>query len=192
MPVEENLKAVLRRRIRARRAAINPATRRVYAEQARRLALELPELAGARGVFGYVSTEPELHTHKLIADLIAAGKTVAVPVIDAAQGGVMRAAPLHALSELRPGRFGIPAPPDPGPLKVPLDLVLAPCVAATRDGRRLGAGGGYYDRFLADHAGVFPVALAFEAQLVVDVPWHPHDRRVDAIVTERRVIRCPS
>mgnify|MGYP006274802437 CR=1 FL=1 len=190
MAVNENPKAPLRRQVRARRAAINPATRQVYAEQARRLAGELPEVRRASCVFVYVSTGPEVGTRHLIADLLDAGKTVAVPVITEAGDGVMFAAPLVSLDELGPGRFGIPAPRDPRRLETPIDAVLAPCVAVTEDGRRLGAGGGYYDRFLADHAAAFTAALAFEAQLVDDVPFHPHDRRVDAIVTERRVIRC--
>jgi len=64
-------------------------------------------------------------------------------------------------------------------------LILVPGLAFTRDGRRLGHGGGYYDRLLAQHR---PHAIAlgtcFDLQIVADIPCEPHDQRVDALVTE--------
>lgn len=177
-----------RRTLRARRASINPATREVYGEQMRRLCLELPELADARGVFAYVSFGSEMPTRTLIEALLASVIALAVPVIEGK--GVMTPARLTDLDELRPGRFGIPTPRDPQRLTVPFDVILAPCIAVTPGGKRLGVGGGYYDRFLADHDDVFVAALAFEAQVTETLPTEPHDRGVDAIVTEQRVIRC--
>lgn len=188
MAANEGRKDVLRRTVRARRAAMNPATRRIHAEQIGRLTLELPELQHAQCVFAYVSTEPEVHTHKLIEELLRAGKAVAVPVIR--ERGHMEAASIASLDELMPGLFGIPTPKHPRPLETPIDAVLAPCVAVTLQGRRLGSGGGYYDRFLAEHPDVFVAALAFESQFVEQVPFQPHDRAVQAVVTETRIVRC--
>ncbi len=66
-----------------------------------------------------------------------------------------------------------------------LDLILVPGLAFTRDGRRLGRGGGYYDRLLAARSPrTVALGICFDLQLVADLPCEPHDQRVDAVVTE--------
>ena len=66
-----------------------------------------------------------------------------------------------------------------------LDLILVPGLAFTRDGHRLGHGGGYYDRLLAARAPrTVTIGICFDLQIVADLPCEPHDQRVDAIVTE--------
>ncbi|MCE4554037.1 5-formyltetrahydrofolate cyclo-ligase [Pelomonas cellulosilytica] len=73
-----------------------------------------------------------------------------------------------------------------GALAVP-DVVLVPCVGFTRDGFRLGYGGGFFDRWLAEHPGVTTIGLAWsgaEAVFVVE----PHDRALTLILTERELI----
>ena len=66
-----------------------------------------------------------------------------------------------------------------------LDLVVVPGLAFTADGRRLGQGGGHYDRFLPRlRAGCVTIGAAFAEQLVDDLPTEPHDRRVDHVVTD--------
>jgi 5-formyltetrahydrofolate cyclo-ligase len=74
-----------------------------------------------------------------------------------------------------------------------VDLVVVPGVAFDRSCNRVGYGAGYYDRFLRlTRPGVPAVAIAFASQIVSIVPTGGTDRRVDAIVTEAEVIRCPS
>ena len=64
-------------------------------------------------------------------------------------------------------------------------LILVPGLAFTRDGRRLGRGGGYYDRLLALHRPhAIALGVCFDLQLVPDIPCEPHDQRVDAVLTE--------
>ena len=66
-----------------------------------------------------------------------------------------------------------------------IDLLLVPGLAFTRDGQRLGRGGGYYDRYLAGlPAGAVKLGVCFECQLVDRLPSEAHDQRVHAIVTE--------
>ena len=89
------------------------------------------------------------------------------------------------------GHLDIPEPLSTRP-QVPraaIDFVLVPGVAFDLEGRRLGYGGGYYDRLLpllAPHAT--RVAGAFDVQIVERVPAAPHDVRVDTIVTESRTV----
>jgi 5-formyltetrahydrofolate cyclo-ligase len=72
-------------------------------------------------------------------------------------------------------------------------LVVVPGVAFDAAGRRLGRGRGYYDRALAElrrAGGVTAVGVAYELQLVAELPHEPWDEPVDVIVTERRVLAC--
>ena len=66
-----------------------------------------------------------------------------------------------------------------------LDVVVVPGLAFTPDGRRLGQGGGHYDRFLPRlRPGCRTVGAGFAEQLVADLPTEPHDVRLDLVVTD--------
>jgi len=122
---------------------------------------------------------------------LAAGKTVVVPRVNT----LARMLELYAVADLDrdvvPGHLGIPEPRPERP-QVPRDaieFVLVPGVAFDLAGRRLGYGGGYYDRLLpllSPRAA--RVAGAFEIQLVDRVPAASHDVAVDAIITESRSV----
>ncbi|PPE66638.1 5-formyltetrahydrofolate cyclo-ligase [Caldimonas caldifontis] len=79
---------------------------------------------------------------------------------------------------------GIPS--TEGAVVVP-DVVLVPCVGYTREGYRLGYGGGYFDRWLAAHPGVTPVGVAWHGSQVALQP-EPHDQPLTLVVTEDEVI----
>ena len=68
--------------------------------------------------------------------------------------------------------------------------ILVPGMGFTENGVRLGKGGGYYDRYLETHPGHKTIALAYEFQILHELPAEPYDKSVDMIVTEKRVIRC--
>lgn len=114
-----------------------------------------------------------------------------VPRVERAGGvDVLRWAVLPASGALPPpdwpvSSMGIAEPPAGETLAdICPDAVLTPCLAVDRTGRRLGYGGGYYDRFLAGLPPAVPrVAVAFRVQLLdMDLPAEPHDERVDAAV----------
>ncbi len=88
---------------------------------------------------------------------------------------------------LTPGRFGTLEPA--GDLITP-HVLLVPLLAWDRTGRRLGYGGGYYDRTIASLAPIRTIGCAFAAQEVDIVPTGPHDAVLDAIATERGVVFC--
>ncbi len=83
----------------------------------------------------------------------------------------------------------IPQSPKDG-IKLPdqIDLVLVPGLAFSRDRRRLGRGGGYFDRLLSDRAkNAFKLGICFGFQVMDAIPTEPHDVIVDAVATEDRV-----
>jgi len=69
------------------------------------------------------------------------------------------------------------------------DVIIVPLLAFDADGRRLGLGGGWYDRFLANQPQALTIGLAYEAQRVATVPTEPHDMPLDAVVTEAAIYR---
>ncbi len=94
-----------------------------------------------------------------------------------------------------PNRFGIEEPPADGRGDLAasaLDVVVLPCTAVDRCGRRLGFGAGYYDRALADAGdgrGPLVVCVAFDVQVVGELPVRPWDVPADVVVTETGVRR---
>jgi 5-formyltetrahydrofolate cyclo-ligase len=151
----------------------------------------LPSFAGARTVLLTLAFRSEWDTLPLVRAALAAGKTVAVPRVDA--GSRMLA--LHAIADpardVAPGHQDIPEPLPHCPRVAAdaVDWVLVPGVTFDRAGRRLGYGGGYYDRLLPQlPPRAARVAGAFAMQVVDRVPTGPHDIAVDAIVTEAETI----
>lgn len=127
--------------------------------------------------------EPDLR--KLLEKLAGAGFEVLLPAVERqAAPLVFRAwAPGDALL---PGPHGTRMPP-PGPARLP-ELILVPLLAFDRACRRLGRGGGYYDRTLASMPGVPAIGVAHEAAERDEIPAGPLDQVLDAVVTPRAII----
>ena len=97
----------------------------------------------------------------------------------------------RAYTPLRRGRFGVqqPATKARAPLHR-LDLILLPLLAFDNHGRRLGTGGGYYDRLIGRRRAFcrpLLVGYAYSAQLVPELPEDPWDQKLDAVITERGI-----
>lgn len=183
-----------RQRALERRDAM-PAVERSAASAAIVRTLEaMPAYAGARVVMLYVSFGSEVETGSLIAAALAAGKKVAVPKVLKREGALVPSALQDPAKDLVAGAYGIlePKAETLRPVRpTSLDLIVVPGVAFDLQGHRIGYGGGYYDRFLPTVAATaVTVALAFESQLFPLLPAEPYDRRVDHVVTEKRLIDC--
>ena len=113
--------------------------------------LALPEYRSAGAVFCFVSAGREIDTRPILDQTLADGKMLCVPLCVA--DGIMELRAIRNLEELFPGAYGILEPPADSPALSPdqIDLAVIPCVTCSREGRRLGRGGGYYDRFLAHY-----------------------------------------
>ena len=145
--------------------------------------LSAPLYRQSASLFLYVSTDREPDTHALIEDAWQSGKAVYVPKCYGQ--GRMEAVRVLSWQDLVPGAYGIPEPiaaPADGPFPS-IDLAVVPCVCASRDGRRLGHGAGYYDRFLASHS-MLCLCLCFHNLLLDGLPAGPLDQPMDAVVTE--------
>jgi 5-formyltetrahydrofolate cyclo-ligase len=186
-------KFALRRQVLAARDAQAPEARAAAALAICARIVALPSFAAARTILLTLAFRSEWSTLPLVRAALAAGKTVAVPRVN----GTTRMLEMHMLADpdrdVGAGHLGIPEPLPHCPPVAPdaIDWVLVPGVAFDREGRRLGYGGGYYDRLLPLFRRSAPrVAGVFELQIVDRVPAAPHDLCVDAIVTESRAIDC--
>ena len=140
----------------------------------------LPEFRAARTVAVFSALPDEPATDEVLARW-ASTRRVVLPRVE---GDAMR------FYACRPdalvfGAFGILEPQGERPCPAgEIDLVVCPGVAFTADGRRLGRGRGYYDRYLGDPAfRGFRVGVCYAHQLVDDLPVEPHDVRMDRVIT---------
>jgi 5-formyltetrahydrofolate cyclo-ligase len=142
--------------------------------------------ASVIAIFAPMESEPDVellwpHAH---------GKTLCYPTIR--MGGLDFMAVAHPES-VSIGQFGIREPVFDSAYVIPpdeFDLALVPGTAFTKDGKRLGRGGGFYDRFLATPGfRARKIGVCFDLQLVPDMPLEPHDCCVDFVVTESGIQR---
>ena len=178
----ESNKAALRKHFREVRAAVPPSESDQRAGAIARLVMTIDRVEHAGSVFIYVSSGNEVGTHALIAALLSAGKVVVVPRV-LAESGMMQPIVIQGLDDFAPGRFGIPEPTTHDVFNETPDVTLVPGLAFTRIGDRLGQGGGYYDRYLAQHPATYKVGLCFNEQLVDALPNDEHDIVMDEVIT---------
>lgn len=180
--------------LRERRRELDPATRAAFGERMAGHFFLVPELASAGSVMLYAATGAEAPTAPLAQRLWEAGKTVCLPRLVRGRSGEMEAVAVRDWGALVPGPFqAILEPPAHWPALTPklLDVVVVPGLGFDRAGRRIGQGGGYYDRFLARlPQRVIRVGWAFGVQVVDELPADPHDQGVDMVITEDGVLTC--
>ena len=100
---------------------------------------------------------------------------------------------INTLDGLKKNKFGILEPADTSKIfnKEDIDLVIMPGVAFDRSGNRVGYGGGYYDKFLCEMSSDIPtIALAYNIQILKELPSEKHDIKVDMVITEKETIKC--
>lgn len=148
----------------------------------------------ATTVFVYVSYKSEVETKEIIQGALRLGKRVAVPKV---HGTEMFFYEIQSWEELFPGYQGILEPQITGREPVvpaESDVLLVPGAVFDRKGGRIGYGGGYYDRYLEKMFAAYGycpylLALAFACQISPkNIPEEVHDKKMDCILTERRVI----
>ncbi len=189
------MKKKLRQHIRQVIEALPPSVRRDKSLLAQRAMLALPEFAAAQTVMIYLSMVEEVDTAHIALQAWAAGKRVLAPRVYLADHS-MDAFEIHSLRErLVPGPYDILQPADGNPWPPgQIDLIVVPALAFSRNGGRLGRGAGFYDRFLlrardrtcgGQNALPLAVGLAFEEQVLDELPMFDHDQPIDILVSDK-------
>ncbi len=182
-------KRALRAELIAARARLAPEERAARSRAAAERLDALPAFARAATVALYAPLGTEVDSADMARRALARGARVVWP--RAVPGARRLAFAACAAAELVKGPLGAAEPPAAA-REVPLhelDCVVLPGIAFSEDGHRLGRGGGYYDATLPLAARAARVGVAFELQVVPELPREPHDAQLDALVTEARALR---
>ena len=180
-------KRALRNRVCAALKQMEPRERAAASARARALLTGQDVWKTAQWVLFFAPLPEEVDVWPFLAAALAAGKRVALPRF-VAETGTYEACPIqNPESDLQAGHFGIR---EPGRhcarlASGRLDLILVPGVAFDLRGGRLGRGKGYYDQLLSGLRGT-TCGVAFDQQIVDEIPVAPHDVRLDCILTPTR------
>ena len=178
-------KRLIRKQIFAARRQCSDQQVEIWSHQVTDQVIRLPEFVAAGRIMAYADYNHEVITRYIIEEAWKAGKEVAVPKV---VGKDMRFYRLTSFSQLEPGYFGIPEPVQGEIVDWEDALMVMPGVAFDRQNNRVGYGGGFYDRFLEKHPGIFRLAVAFDFQILDRVPTEPTDICPQIIVTQTNVI----
>jgi 5-formyltetrahydrofolate cyclo-ligase len=183
-------KGTLRRRQVAARTAMPDSIRNESGRLIRDHVLEMPQVTSAGTIAAYYSVGTEPDTRGLIFALWKRGSYVVLPVL--LPDGDLDWASYEGPESLAPGPRGVLQPVEPvrGTGTVArADVVLVPALAVDVRGRRLGRGGGSYDRALARVGPQVPtIALLYDSELLPSVPAEEHDQAVRAVARPKQGI----
>ncbi len=195
------LKQAFRQRIISEREKMPAGLRLQYSAEIVRRIVQLPEYQAARAVLGYMNFGAEFESEILVRQVLEDGKQLLLPNVNRVTNELDIYRVVNLQLDLAPGVWNIREPLADRCNKVnsleEIDFILLPGVAFGRDGARLGYGGGFYDKLLAqlddanrmEHRLVL-VAGAYAIQLVEDIPQEGTDRKVQWLVTENETISC--
>ena len=190
--IRRKVKAELRKRMRGLRKttpadACNARSARIVST------LEAhPAIVAARTValFWPIEERHEVDLRPLDASLRARGVKVAYPAIDG-ETGAMTFRVVDAVASLEEAGFGFREPPKDAPEPAAIDVIVVPALAVDPTGHRIGYGAAYYDRTLPRFAPpAITIVVAYDFQLLVEVPFGAHDVRCNWIVTDTRTLEA--
>ncbi len=173
-------KQELRAAVRSRKRAMTEQTICSKSRDLAALLLETEAYRNARSIYGYLPYNQEVRTVPILEQALRDGKRVAVPKC---YGDEMRFLWMEDLSLVEKGYAGIPEPIADGPVADDeRALVLMPGLAFDREGRRIGYGGGFYDKFLARETQHPKVALCYDFQVFDRLETDEFDIPVDLVL----------
>ena len=173
-------KKELRQKIRQQKREMTEEQIRTASEKLGELFAADPLYQQAKTIYGYLPYNQEVRTVPMLQRALDEGKRVAVPKC---YGDEMRFIYLDDLSQVAEGYCGIPEPILDEPVADdPAALVLMPGLAFTEQGQRIGYGGGFYDKFLAQEPNHPTLALCYSFQMVDEIPVEEFDKPVDRVL----------
>ena len=163
----------LRAAVRSRKKELAPEDIARRSEALCRMVLNTDAYKTADTVYGYLPFNREVDLTLLLKQALEDGKQVALPKC---YGKEMRFILISDLSNVQKSAFGAPEPIEDAPIaRDPQSLVILPGLVFDPRGYRIGYGGGYYDRFLAEEPNHPTIGLCFDFQLVPQLESEEHD-----------------
>ena len=175
------------------RKNISRSERIVQSEAVARLLFETKEYKNAKSVFLYISVREEVSTDMILKKAFADNKKIAVPLCDV-KNHTMTPIEISSVSQLKSGAYGILEPDlnlvEKGilnPVLSGIDLAIIPGAAFDKYCRRMGMGGGYYDRYLKNFKGL-SVGLVYQECLADSIITDKYDQSVSMVIHPEGVI----
>jgi len=185
------MKNELKDKILAQRESLEePIVKELSGQVVKNLSL-LDQYRKSRMVMYYVSFKKEVQTHRLVDDAFSMKKVVVPKIVAGVIGKEIVPSLILSMDQLVEGYAGILEPMEA--LKVNyknIDLVIVPGVVFDIRGHRIGYRHGHYDKFLKNVPKAIKIGLAYDFQMVDEIPEEPHDIPMDFVVTEKRVYDC--
>lgn len=180
-------KSTLRARLRAELKDHSPASAASASAELCAQVKTSPVWQTARAVLLFFPLPSEPDISPLLTDALASGKLLALPRFNATTNSYEAVQVRDLARDLVTGPFGVREPAADCPLVTMkrLDLALVPGLGFDARGHRLGRGKGHYDRLLVGFTGM-KMGVAFDFQIVTEVPCEAHDIALDAVVTPTR------
>ena len=179
-------KEYLRSKLRKKRANISPELRTQKSKKITNFLYGIDEFKRSDNIFCYISYISEVETLPLINHALKKGLDLFVPkIINSTE---MIAVKLNSLVNLKSDNIGI-LTPKTGEISLDtFDIAITPGIAFTKKGERLGYGRGYYDRWFSKNIVKVKVGVAFEEQIVTELPLEKTDINMDIVITEKEII----
>lgn len=143
-----------------------------------------PFFLDADEIYCYVDFRKEVGTRRIMEEAWRLGKRVAAPRIESSE---MNFFYIESFSELESGYFGVLEPSGNEIAEGKRVLVIMPGTAFDENRNRIGYGKGYYDKFLEEYPAYRTLALAFELQMVDEIPCDSFDVKPNQIITEEKI-----
>ena len=184
-PLHPN-KFELRKEMRSRRDGMNPQVRQSHSEKIAATLLGREDVMQSERIFIYVSFRSEVDTRELIERLVEVGKDVFVPII--CSNNQMEMARFAGWENMQADSFGVLVPDTQILERGNVDTAIVPGLAFSPCGERIGYGKGYYDQFFSHHVAGIKIGIAFDCQIIEQIPTDALDCPMDWVISESRML----
>ncbi|MGL4654883.1 MAG: 5-formyltetrahydrofolate cyclo-ligase [Sarcina sp.] len=180
-------KKSLRKTMRDKRKSMDSSEKEILDKELREKLFQTEEYKNSKNIFIYVSMEDEINTIEIIKQAFKDGKIIAVPKI--MRDKRMKALKINSLDELSIGYFNVLEPTENAKdLSEDIDLTIVPGLAFDSENKRLGYGGGFYDKFFEEHKNSFKISLCYDYQFVTTVYPKEYDVSVEMIISNNHIV----
>lgn len=184
------IKNLVRKEIKSKRENLSKDEKEKLSSAIKEKFLNLSEIKNAEVIMSYMDFKNEVETREINKNLLEMGKKVLVPRVSRDKEKII---PAEVTGEYQKGSFGIEESAGKDFTKGKIDVVIVPGIAFNEKGGRIGFGKGYYDKFFSEREKtgdkILKISLAYDFQIDNRFSEEEHDKNIDILITEKRIIK---